>query len=86
MDLHIDTDIVLKQLEKADAPAIFQLIDSQRDYLGKWLPFVEFTHVVADTQAFVNSVVDAPDDKFEYVFTIQNKRSGCRIDRFPGYG
>ena len=76
--LKIDTEIELKQLEQSDSRDIFKTIDSQREYLGKWLPFVEFTKEISDTEKFVDSVVNAPEDKFEYVFAIrkQNKFIG----------
>ncbi|WP_120239564.1 hypothetical protein [Marinifilum flexuosum] len=47
--IKIDTEIELKQIELSDSKAIFETIDSQREYLGKWLPFVEFTKEVSDT-------------------------------------
>ena len=78
MRIKVDYDIELKQLEIADSADIFQTIDSQREYLGRWLPFVEFTKEQKDTEAFVESVVNAPEDRFEYVFTIRKN------DRFAG--
>ena len=63
--------IVLKRIEMSDAADIFQTIDSQRKYLGKWLPFVKFTNNVADTEQFVNSIQDVPIEDREYVFVIR---------------
>ncbi|MEZ4907239.1 MAG: GNAT family N-acetyltransferase [Saprospiraceae bacterium] len=71
--IEIDNDIELRQLTKEDAIDIFNTINSQRAYLGKWLPFVELTKEVSDTARFVNSVIDAPKDRFEYVFTIRKQ-------------
>ncbi|MCL6220697.1 GNAT family N-acetyltransferase [Zunongwangia pacifica] len=71
MKLEIDAQLQLKQVEKTDAEAIFNTIDSQREYLGKWLPFVAYTKTLTDTQTFVDAIVNAPETKFEYVFTIQ---------------
>ena len=71
MKIHIDKDIVLRQLEKADAVDIFNTIDSQREYLGKWLPFVELTKELSFTQGFVDATVEAPEDQREYTFTIR---------------
>ncbi|MGD8780919.1 MAG: GNAT family protein [Ignavibacteria bacterium] len=78
MIIKIDTEIELKQLEQSDSIDIFRTIDSQREYFGKWLPFVEFTKEISDTEKFVESVVNAPEDRFEYVFAIrkQNKFVG----------
>ena len=71
LSLRIDDSIELKQLELSDAIDIFETIDSQRGYLGKWLPFVEYTTNISDTEEYVSSVVNAPKNQFEYVFTIK---------------
>src|SRR5690606_16567243 len=67
------TDIDLKQLEQSDAAGIFKTIDSQREYLGRWLPFVEYTTELSDSEDYVNSVINAPEERFEYVFSIRKK-------------
>jgi ribosomal-protein-serine acetyltransferase len=66
----INQNTVLKQIELSDTADIFNTIISQKEYLGEWLPFVEFTHELKDTEVFVRSVVDAPEDKREFVFVI----------------
>src|SRR5690554_7642929 len=71
MILEIDSEITLRQLERSDAEAIFETIDQQREYLGRWLPFVAYTLDISDSQGFVDSVVNAPADRFEYLFTIR---------------
>jgi ribosomal-protein-serine acetyltransferase len=55
MILKIDKDIELRQLKFSDAKDIFETIDSQRNYLGKWLPFVESTKSITDSEMYVNS-------------------------------
>jgi ribosomal-protein-serine acetyltransferase len=71
--IRIDTEIELKQLEQSDSRDIFKTIDSQREYLGKWLPFVAFTKEISDSDKFVDSVVNAPEERFEYVFAIRKQ-------------
>lgn len=71
MKIQINNDIELQQLKILDSEDIFNIIDSQREYLGEWLPFVEFTKEMIDTLGFVESIVNAPEEKFEYVFTIR---------------
>ncbi len=73
MRLKIDTDIELVQLTYEDTVAIFNTIDSQRNYLGKWLPFVEHTKQLRDSASFVHSVIEASEDRFEYIFTIRKQ-------------
>ena len=46
MTIKIDSDLELKQLQLSDSRDIFNTIDSQRAYLGKWLPFVELASKV----------------------------------------
>lgn len=71
MIINVDSEIELKQLEQSDSIDIFKTIDHQRDYLGKWLPFVATTKELSDTEKFVDSVVNANEDRFEFVFTIR---------------
>ncbi len=70
MKIRVDSEIELKQLEQSDSTDIFNTINNQREYLGKWLPFVEFTREITDTENFVNSVINAPEERFEYLFAI----------------
>jgi ribosomal-protein-serine acetyltransferase len=78
MILKVDTEIKLKQLKHSDSKTIFETINKQREFLGVWLPFVEFTNELADTEKYVASIVNAPEYTFEHVFTIkkQNKFVG----------
>ncbi|HPY15984.1 MAG TPA: N-acetyltransferase, partial [bacterium] len=64
----INKNTVLKQIELTDTADIFNTVISQREYLGKWLPFVEFTKEIKDTENFVRSVVDTPEKIREFVF------------------
>ena len=68
-------DFSLRSLCSGDAPAIFGAIDTQREHLGRWLPFVAATHRVEQTQEVVAGMLN---DTANPVFTI---RSG---DAFAG--
>ena len=82
MIIKIDTEVELKQLELSDSMDIFKTIDNQREYLGKWLPFVAFTKEISDTEKFVDTVVNATKDKFEYVFTIGKSKEFIGLTGF----
>lgn len=84
MKIQVDRDIELRQLEKSDSSDIFHTIDSQREYLGKWLPFVDFTKEIRDSETFVDSVVNAPEDRFELVFTIRKQDCFIGLIGFKG--
>ena len=68
--IEIRENVFLKELEIEDAEHIFKAIDSQREYLGKWLPFVEFTKSVKDSLDYVNSVVTMPEECKEWQFAV----------------
>lgn len=84
MTIKIDSEIELKQLEQSNSLEIFNLIDSQREYLGKWLPFVAQTHKVADTERFVQAIINAPADSLDYVFTIRKNDEFIGLIGFKG--
>jgi ribosomal-protein-serine acetyltransferase len=71
MTIKVDAEIELRQLEQSDSIDIFKTIDSQREYLGKWLPFVEHTKELSDTEKFLESTLNLPEENLEYVFTIR---------------
>ena len=71
MTIEVDKEIKLTQLEQSDAKDIFETIDSQREYLGRWLHFVALTREISDSKQFVDSVVNAPEGRAEYVFAIR---------------
>lgn len=57
-------DIFLRPLQTDDAVDIYNTIDAQRDYLGRWLPFVAKTNSVAFTQEFVDLSIATEDKTF----------------------
>lgn len=52
--IKIDSAIELKQLTPEDALALFELVDSNRPYLAEWMPWVDGTRSVLDSQNFIN--------------------------------
>ena len=62
-------DFSLRSLCSGDAPAIFGAIDTQREHLGRWLPFVAATHRVEQTQEVVAGMLN---DTANPVFTIRS--------------
>ncbi|GHC60942.1 GNAT family N-acetyltransferase [Ulvibacter litoralis] len=73
MNLKVDVFIELRELKVSDSTEIYRTIDSQRKYLGEWLPFVEKTKSSSDTEAFVKSVIDTPSQNKEFTFTIRKQ-------------
>jgi len=71
--IQVTENILLRQIELSDADDIFKTIDSQRAYLGKWLPFVESTQRVEDTIQFIQSILNVPVENRELTFVIHYK-------------
>jgi ribosomal-protein-serine acetyltransferase len=77
-NIAVNQDIKLKQVSYSDAKDIFETINTQREYLGQWLPFVTYTKSIEDSVTFIQSIVDSPPERFELVFVINYK------DKFAG--
>ena len=61
----------LQLITEADAPDIFRAIDTQRDYLGRWLPFVAQTSREEQTAEVVRGMV--AEQILNPVFTIRDR-------------
>lgn len=68
-------DILLREITLKDAAAIYHAIDSHREYLRTWLPFVDKMHSVADEESFLKSVLSVPAEQYEPIFGIWNDRN-----------
>jgi ribosomal-protein-serine acetyltransferase len=66
----VSNEILLVQLNASDAATIFNAIDQNRSHLGKWLPFVDYTREVKDSEAFIQNVVSHRDETRNEVYTI----------------
>ncbi|MFY9150740.1 MAG: GNAT family protein [Prolixibacteraceae bacterium] len=56
--LSINDHQYLEKLNLSHAETIFNAINQNRKFLRRWLPFVDFTHKVSDTEKFVRSILD----------------------------
>ncbi|TNH03144.1 GNAT family N-acetyltransferase [Testudinibacter sp. TR-2022] len=65
--LTVSHEIELQAIQESDARLLFDAIDHNRTYLGRWLPFVASTCEVADSLAFICSL---QHKKAEQVFKI----------------
>ena len=51
-------DFYLQLLEERHAPAVFAVVDRDREYLRKWLPWVDPTTEVEDTLKFIKTTLE----------------------------
>ncbi len=70
MDITVSNQLILREVGLNDVDAIFQTIDTQRDYLGEWLPFVTLTQSVDFTRSFIQSILDTPYEVREHTFVV----------------
>ena len=80
--IDINNDLILRKVMPMDAEDIFNTIDSERDYLGRWLPFVAQTTDISNTVSFLNSILEAEDKKNVCVYTIRYQDSFAGIVGF----
>jgi ribosomal-protein-serine acetyltransferase len=66
----VSNEILLERIRITDAATIFYAIDQNRSHLGVWLPFVEFTKEVKDSEAFIQTIILRREETLNEVFTI----------------
>jgi ribosomal-protein-serine acetyltransferase len=81
--ISVDEKLELREITLSDATAIFKTIDRNRNYLRTWLPFVDYTRSVADTESYILSV-SASVNFSEMVFVVLYQLQHIGIIGFKG--
>lgn len=92
----INPGLELRQLQPADAPALFAVVDRHRDSLRVWLPWVDATKKPADSETYIKNVLREKEETRAFFCGIWSlgRLVGCighnRIDwaqriGFPAY-
>lgn len=55
--IQVDEQLQLRSLQLSDAEEIFRLTDENRAHLKQWLPWVDFTQTVADSEMFIEQTM-----------------------------
>jgi len=53
----INPGLELRQLQLADAPALFAVVEANRPALREWLPWVDATNKAADSEAYIRDTL-----------------------------
>lgn len=77
--IKIDEDITLKEISSSSPGRIFNAIDRNREYLRKWLPFVDSTQSMKDSEDYVLSVINSDCPKKDMVFEIWFEDDFCGL-------
>jgi len=72
-NLIINDQLLLERLDYSHVTAIYTAIDQNRNFLRKWLPFIDLTHSVADTERFVRSILSKSASVRDEIFVIRYK-------------
>jgi ribosomal-protein-serine acetyltransferase len=56
LQLDIDEEICLEEINHSHAQAIFRIVNKNREYLRKWLTFVDSTCSLEDTLEYINKI------------------------------
>jgi ribosomal-protein-serine acetyltransferase len=70
--IRVDNNIRLENIKPSMAQVIFETIDRDRNYLRNWLPFVDSSKQVSDTEAFIASVTNKSNTK-DIIYSIWYK-------------
>ena len=69
----VSNEILLERIQFADAPTLFDAIDSNRIHLGTWLPFVAYTKDVKNSESYIQTIIQLRDESRNEVYTIWYK-------------
>jgi len=69
----VSNEILLERIEVRDASTIFYAIDQNRTHLGRWLPFVDQTNTIRDSESYIRNVILNRDATLNEVYTIWYK-------------
>lgn len=69
-EITVEEGLILKMLRQESSPIIFKTIDLNRRYLRTWLPFVDNTWKIEDTDGFIKSIIHASGQRHDLVYEI----------------
>jgi ribosomal-protein-serine acetyltransferase len=70
MIIKVDEKISIELAEEKHTQSIFDMVDSNRNYLRTWLPFVDRMQTAEFTQNFVNGTMQRNKDGNEFAFVV----------------
>ena len=68
--LVVNDHIRLEELKLSMAEEIFSAIEKDRDYLKRWLPFVDLTQGVSDTKIFIQGINEQKETRKDEIYGI----------------
>ena len=75
MEIIVNKDIFLKNISFEDSAIIYKKTDEFRDSLRVWLPWIDITKSIKDTESFIDSLLNSKCQKKDLVFVIKYKNN-----------
>lgn len=72
--IQISDKIAVRPLSKGDGKGLFKILDSERQSLRVWLPFVDYSLSENDTEGYVDSVLESENQ--QYILLYENETVG----------
>jgi ribosomal-protein-serine acetyltransferase len=79
LTFHIDDKTSMRQAAIEDADRLFAVVDANRDYLRRWLPWLDGSTRADDTCAFLSAVVERGRAGLGRVWLIEHARALCGV-------
>ncbi len=83
--LNVNKEIILKEICQEDVLPIFDTINAEREYIGEWLPFVDYTLEMADTLNFIESLSVNETKDLTFAIYYKEKFAGLVGLKDPDY-
>lgn len=74
--IEVNETVFLKQILLSDATELFATIDRERRSLRKWLPFVDYTRGISDSEDFIRSLYEKGSREIVFVINCQSRFAG----------
>ena len=68
--LHVEIGLDLRLVGEADAEELFSVVDSNREYLREWLPWLDATNRIEDETAFISNCLEEYEKREGVFYTI----------------
>lgn len=77
-ELNVAPAMVIRPYTLADAPALYARVERNREHLRRWLPWVDHTNNVRDSEAFISHSLEklARDDGYDAGIFINGEAAG----------
>ena len=80
--LKVNDNTTLRPIDEEDADALFALVDDNREYLKRWLPWLDANTTVSDTLNFIRASVDRKANNGGFVLLIEHEKQLCAVIGF----